>query len=69
MKIVYMFLLCMVVNVDRRSYTQPANTAGFKQDQLVMAKENRNAEKDACQDNAHIDGFVLVLSRPPHWST
>ena len=41
----------------------------IQKDQLVMAKENRNAEKDACQDNAHIDGFVLVLSRPPHWST
>ncbi len=53
MKILYMLLLCIVVNVDRRSNTQPANTAGFRGDQLVMAKE-----KDACQDNARIDEFV-----------
>ena len=37
----------------------------IQKDQLVMAKENRNAEKDACQDNTHIDGFVLVVNRPP----
>ncbi len=55
MNILYMILLCIVVNVDRRSNTQPANTAGFKGDQLDMAKE-----KDACQDNARIDEFVLA---------